>query len=76
MRDNLRFLVQRRVKKVGHLRLDNLGDIDVLAADVSQNRVIVVETKDLSVARTPNELASEVTEFVCPSARRWRSSCS
>jgi hypothetical protein len=53
MRDNLGFLVKRRVKRIGRLQLDNLGDIDVLAADVNKNRVIVVETKDLSVAREP-----------------------
>jgi hypothetical protein len=64
MQDRLGFVVTRRVKKIGRLRLDNLGDIDVLAADVKTKRVIVVETKDLSVARTPSELVSEVTEFV------------
>lgn len=56
--------VRERVKKVGHLHLAELGDIDVLALDKNRNRIIVIECKDLSVARTPHELANEVKELL------------
>lgn len=45
-------------------RSENLGDIDVLAAEVKKQEIFVVECKDISVARTPHELSSEVTRIL------------
>jgi len=54
--------VKTRVKKVGSLRelQDHLGDIDLLVGDPQRGRVLVVECKDLSIARTPYEMAQEI----------------
>jgi hypothetical protein len=59
-------IVKRRVKKVGRLRIQrnngqDLGDIDVLVADSTRHRIYPIETKDLAVARTPAELANELS---------------
>lgn len=59
-RDELGLRVERRVKKLGQFRLQNLGDIDILAADKHRKVLKVIECKDLSAARTPHELANEV----------------
>jgi hypothetical protein len=56
--------VRRRVKKVGKLRFDNLGDIDVLVGRADNRRLFVIECKDFSASRTPHELANEIEEFV------------
>jgi len=64
LRDSLKLPTKRRVRKIGKLRFDNLGDIDVLAADASRKHIIVLECKDLSVARTPHELLDEVTHLL------------
>jgi len=53
LRDSLKLPTKRRVRKIGKLRFDNLGDIDVLAADASRKHIIVLECKDLSVAGAP-----------------------
>jgi len=57
--------VKKGVKKIGHLRelQDHLGDIDVLVGDIHRNRILVIECKDLSVARTPYEMANEFIEL-------------
>jgi hypothetical protein len=57
--------VKNQVKKVGSLRelQDHLGDIDVLIGDNQRNRVLVIECKDLSAARTPYEMANEFNEL-------------
>lgn len=60
-------VVRRRVKRIGRLRIErrpgeDLGDIDVLVADVRRRRIIAIETKDLAIARTPAELANELSE--------------
>jgi hypothetical protein len=61
------FVVRRRVKKIGGVRLERslghtLGDIDVLAADPRRRLLLAIETKDMEVARTPAELANELSE--------------
>jgi hypothetical protein len=57
-------IVRRRVKKVGSLRITgdkgDLGDIDVLVADLVSRTLMVAECKDLAVARTPFEMAREM----------------
>jgi hypothetical protein len=57
--------LKNQVKKVGSLRelQDHLGDIDVLIGDNQRNRVLVIECKDLSAARTPYEMANEFNEL-------------
>jgi len=57
--------VKSQVKKIGSLRelQDHLGDIDVLIGDDQRNRVLVIECKDLSAARTPYEMANEFNEL-------------
>jgi hypothetical protein len=57
-------VVKRRVMTIGNLNLANLGDIDVLSADLRHRALYVVECKDLSMARTPFELASEIRELM------------
>jgi hypothetical protein len=57
-------IVKDRVKAIGKLSLANLGDIDVLAAEVNRRTLYVVECKDLSMARTPYELATEIRELI------------
>jgi hypothetical protein len=60
-----KLVVRRRVKKVGQpgnaLRVP--GDIDILVADPERRRVIVIECKDLALARTPQEVHNELVEL-------------
>jgi len=55
-------VVRRRVKKVGKMRgaAGPPGDTDVLAADTRKRRLLLLECKDLAVARTPHEMANEL----------------
>jgi len=57
--------VKPRVKRIGANRelQHHLGDIDVLVGDPRRLRVLVVECKDLSLARTPFEMAHELAEL-------------
>jgi len=57
--------VKRRVKRISANRdlQHHLGDIDVLVGDPERRRVLVVECKDLSLARTPFEMAHELAEL-------------
>lgn len=61
------YIVKRRVKKVGHLRLvgpdGDLGDIDVLAIDTVNRVIRVIECKALAVGRTPFEMANEIANL-------------
>ena len=58
-----------RVTDVGPLKIardngDLLGDIDVLAADTRTGVLHVIDTKNLSVARTPYEVVREAPSDV------------
>jgi hypothetical protein len=57
--------IKSRVTKIGNLRelQDHLGDIDVLVGDPRRKRILVIECKDLSAARTPYEMANEFVEL-------------
>jgi hypothetical protein len=59
-----RLIVREKVKKVGSSRLcdqrGDLGDIDVLVADKKRKRLLVVECKDLALARTSFEMSGEL----------------
>jgi hypothetical protein len=59
-----RTVVREKVKAIGKLDLANLGDIDVLAADLGRRVLYVVECKDLAMARTPYELSTEIRELI------------
>jgi len=57
--------VKRGVRQIAGLNLRNvegedLGDIDVVAVDRSRKRVLLLELKNLEIARTPAELGREV----------------
>jgi hypothetical protein len=60
--------VRRGVTKVGRLRLavnnKDIGDVDVLGADVRSRTIWAIECKALAPARTPHELAWELAELV------------
>ncbi len=49
---------------------EDLGDIDVLAAIPRERRLCIIETKDISIARTPWELRSEVANLFEAKGRR------
>src|SRR5437660_3774997 len=57
-------IVRRRVMKIGSVRSTgekgDLGDIDVLVADLTSRTLMPVECKDLALARTPFEMAREM----------------
>jgi hypothetical protein len=55
-------VVHRRLKKIGRGEnsIQPPGDIDVLAIDEERGRIYVLECKNLALARTPFELASEL----------------
>lgn len=57
-------IVRRRSKKLGrkHIRgkLGDLGDIDVMVIDRHCQQILVIECKDLAIARTPHELKAEL----------------
>jgi hypothetical protein len=59
------WVVRRRVKKISRQRIErasrqDLGDIDVLAADAKKRVLWAVEVKNLAFARNPAELANEL----------------
>jgi hypothetical protein len=60
--------IRRGVKKVAGLRLsiqnDDIGDIDVLGADVRSRVIWAIECKALAPARTPHEIFWELQELV------------
>src|SRR6266540_1208715 len=53
--------------KIDHLLNEKLtrdfGDVDVLAWRPSSRKVLVIECKDLRLAKTPNEIAEQLTYF-------------
>lgn len=67
LRDNRYLAVVERVGRIGEERLErapgqSLGDIDVLAGDVSTRTLWALECKDLSGAMTAAEIAREMSE--------------
>jgi hypothetical protein len=57
--------VKSQVKKIDQLKdlQNHLGDIDVLVGDSERHRILVIECKDLSSARTPYEMSNELKEL-------------
>jgi hypothetical protein len=63
-----RFVVRRKMKKINGRRLarengELLGDVDVLAAEPSTRRILSIEAKCFSLAKTPADLANERDEL-------------
>jgi hypothetical protein len=57
--------IRRRLRKIGphdfrNINGKDLGDIDVAAVHLRRRELLLLEVKDLEVARTPAELANEV----------------
>ena len=55
------FIVERRVKKINKKTIsdqkgNDLGDIDVLVIIPSKRKIVVIEVKDFSFAKTPYEM--------------------
>jgi hypothetical protein len=63
-------VVDSNIRKIGKTKIrtaegKDLGDIDVIVINPHKRRVLVVECKDLSIARNPHEMANELqTLFV------------
>lgn len=66
-RENSQLIVKEQVIKIAGKRISNqkgdLGDIDVLVTDAKRRRILVIECKDLALARTPYEMSSEITNL-------------
>lgn len=61
LRGHAHLQVKENVKKLpGLLGLRELGEIDVLGADVRRKALFVLECKDLAIARNPHEFALEL----------------
>lgn len=64
-RDKLGLVVRSKVRKIGSLRMcdeqGDLGDIDVLVANKERGKLLVIECKDLALARTSFEMSCELT---------------
>ncbi len=60
-------IVKQQVRKIDQLRLigpqGDLGDLDILVATPDRKLLTIVECKNLAGARTPFEMANEVTEL-------------
>lgn len=61
---NKKFKVSKNKTKFGKVRIEankgeDLGDIDVLAIDTKAHKILIIECKDLLIARTPYELNLE-----------------
>lgn len=71
---NRNLIIRSNVERVGNLLLAStsgpLGDVDVLVVDQRRRRVIPIECKDLAVARTPHEMANEITNLFLGQGRR------
>ena len=58
---NQKLIVDKKVKRFGTHRLPReFGDFDVLVIEIRRKRVIPIECKDLSVARTPHDMGNEL----------------
>lgn len=63
-------IIDSKVKKINGVRISDfkgntLGDIDVLVIVPSKKKIVVVEVKDFSFAKTPYELHQQYKEVFC-----------
>jgi hypothetical protein len=60
-------VVDSNIRRIGGARIaqhgKDLGDVDVLVVNPCRRRVLVIECKDLSVARNPYEMANELQKL-------------
>ena len=64
------FIVRKMVKKINGVKIANesnqdLGDIDVLVINPQKRKIIVIETKDFSFAKSPYELNQQYLNIFC-----------
>lgn len=64
------FIVRKMVKKINGVKIANesnqdLGDIDVLVINPKKRKIIVIETKDFSFAKSPYELNQQYSNIFC-----------
>lgn len=58
---NERLIIDKKVKRFGNCRVPpEFGDFDVLVIDARRRRLIPIECKDLSAARTAHDMANEI----------------
>lgn len=58
---NEKLIVDKKVKRFGDHELPlDLGDFDVLVIASRRKKLIPIECKDLSIARTPHDMANEI----------------
>ena len=66
-------IVGKGIKKFGSVRIENLGyelgDIDVLVILPTIKTIWLIECKNLEIARTPNEMRSEIEELFIDSQK-------
>jgi hypothetical protein len=67
LEDDGRWKVRRRVKKISGRRIErtrgqDLGDVDVLAADPAARLLVCLDAKALAVALAPHQLRNELDE--------------
>jgi hypothetical protein len=55
-----RLVVRKQISKVNDLRTGNVGDIDVLCAELDKHVLWVMECKSLAMARTPYEMTKQL----------------
>ncbi|MDJ0515712.1 MAG: hypothetical protein QNJ74_05385 [Trichodesmium sp. MO_231.B1] len=63
-----KLIVRRKVEKIGKIKIQGkkgklLGDIDVLVADPKNLCIKIVECKNFSMARAPNQMKNELDEL-------------
>ncbi|HXM36344.1 MAG TPA: hypothetical protein VN920_14215 [Pyrinomonadaceae bacterium] len=59
--ENEKLIVDKKVKRFGDHELPlELGDFDVLVIDSRRKRLIPIECKDLTIARTAHDMANEI----------------
>jgi len=60
-------ITDKRVKKIGKIKIQDggkpLGDLDVLVIHLRKKRILIIECKNLNVARTPYEMHGELEKL-------------
>ncbi|MEP5834241.1 MAG: hypothetical protein ABJ383_09405, partial [Balneola sp.] len=61
-------IVEEQIKKIGKNKIENngndLGDIDIFVISKEKKNIIILECKDLSIARNPREMANEIDSLI------------
>lgn len=59
---NTNLIVKRQVKKVGKTKIQ-VGDIDVLAVDIQNSCLKLIECKNFAISRAPHEMKNEIDQI-------------